>query len=64
MRGGGSEPLTCGHGIPEPAQRFGARLIRGHTKPLELLGARGEMRRDFVVQLTVELIGANGRVPE
>ena len=62
MRGGFGEPLTRRREITEAAQRLGTCIIRRHTEPLELLGARREMRRNFVVQFAVELIASQRRV--
>ena len=64
MRGRRGELPAHGGEIAETAKRFGTRRVGGHAEPLQLLGARGEVGRDLVVQLALELIGAKRRMPE
>ena len=48
--------------IAKATQRLGPCFVGRCAKSLELVGARGDVRRDFVVQLTIQLIAPQRRV--
>lgn len=50
--------------VAEATLRLRPSLGRAHPESLELLGARGEMGRDLLIELAIELIAPERRMPE